>query len=35
MVFKYTGCMIVQGADCDIEHYLVVARVRKNFAVSK
>ena len=29
MAFDYTRCMICQGADCDTDHYLVVAKANK------
>jgi hypothetical protein len=35
MTFKYTGSAIFRGADCDTDHYLVVAKVRERLAVSK
>jgi hypothetical protein len=35
MAFQYTPCVIFQGADCDTDHYLVVAKVRERLAVSK
>jgi hypothetical protein len=34
MAFKYSPCEI-RGAECDIDHYLVVANVRKSLVVSK
>ena len=35
MTFKYTRCTKLQGADCDTDNYLVVAKVREILAVSK
>jgi hypothetical protein len=35
MAFEYTRGTILQGADCDTDHYLVVAKVRERLAVSK
>ena len=35
MVFEYTRCTKFQGAGCDTDHYLVVAKVRERLAVSK
>jgi hypothetical protein len=38
MTFKCTSCPIFQGSRlcyCDIDHYLVVAKVRERLAVSK
>ena len=32
---EYTGCMIFQGTNCIIEHYLVVAKVGENWQTSK
>jgi hypothetical protein len=31
----YTCCPVFRGADCDADHYLVVANVRERLAVSK
>jgi len=35
MAFEYTRCTKLQGADCDTDHYLVVAKFRERLAVSK
>jgi hypothetical protein len=35
MTFKYGRCVIFRVADCDTDHYLVVAKVRERLAVSK
>jgi hypothetical protein len=35
MTFKYTYVRAFRGADCDIDHCLVVAKVRERLAVSK
>ena len=35
MAFQYTLCIIFQGADCDTDHYMVVAKVRERLVVSK
>ena len=35
MAFKYTRCTKFQGADCDTDYCLVVAKVRETLAVSK
>jgi hypothetical protein len=34
MAFKYTRCAIF-GADCDTDHYLLVAKFGERLAVSK
>jgi hypothetical protein len=35
MAFEYCRCTTFQGAVCDTEEYLVVAKVRGSLAVSK
>ena len=35
MAFECTGCAKFRGADCDTDHYLVIAKVRERLAVSK
>jgi len=35
MVFEYTRCTKFQGAGCDTDHYLVVAKVRERLALNK
>ena len=35
MALEYTPCTIFRGADCDTDHYLMVAKVRERLAVSK
>ena len=35
MASEYTRLRSFSGADCDTDHYLVVAKVRKKLAVSK
>jgi hypothetical protein len=35
MAFQYTRCTKFQGTDCDINHYLVVAKVKERLAVIK
>jgi hypothetical protein len=33
--FECTRCSIIQAADCDSDHYLIVANVRRRLAVYK
>jgi hypothetical protein len=35
MAFQYIDLRSVMGADCDTDHYLVVAKVRERLAGSK
>ena len=35
MASEYTRLRSFSGADCDTDHYLVVAKVRERLAVSK
>ena len=35
MPFEYISCTIFRGTDCDIDHYLVFAKVRERLAVIK
>jgi len=35
MAFEYTRVRSVRGADCDTDHYPVIAEVRERLAVSK
>ena len=35
MEFECTGCAKFWGADCDTDHYLVIAKVRERLAVGK
>jgi hypothetical protein len=35
MAFQYTRCTIFQGADCDTEHYLMVAKFMETLTVNK
>jgi len=35
MAFECTGCAKFWGADCDTDHYLVIAKVRERLAVGK
>jgi uncharacterized protein YPO0396 len=35
MAFEYARCTMFQGADCDTDHYLVVAKFRGRLAVNK
>jgi len=35
VAFEYTLMYDVSGADCDSDHYLVVAKVRERLAVCK
>jgi len=35
MAFECTGCVSSRGADCDTDHYLVIAKVRERLTVCK
>ena len=35
MAFEYTGCANFMGADCDTDHYLVIAKARERLEVCK
>jgi hypothetical protein len=35
MAFEHTRVYSFRGADCDTDHYLVIAKVRERLAVSK
>ena len=35
MAFEYTNVQSFRGADCDPDHYLVVAKFREKLAVNK
>jgi hypothetical protein len=35
MALEYTGCMIFQGTNCNIDHYLVIAKVGENWQTCK
>ena len=35
MAFEYNRRTKIQGAECDTDHYLVVAKVRERLAVRK
>jgi hypothetical protein len=35
MAFKYSNVINIRGAECDTDHNLVVAKVRKSVTVSK
>jgi hypothetical protein len=35
MTFKYIDVQSFRGADCDIDHYLALAKLRERISVSK